>query len=193
MNTDEANAMPIGKLLKAGTKPALKAFEGAVSSAAKPLIGKTLEGTTLKGMQLEGKAVHNVTKGSGEWRNIIFNDGSSLPVTKDYLNDLMREVGTQRKMIELNSKDPTGQLQQALKSLEYHKARQLPVSKGYAIKKRVEHRSRVSELLNSPTEDVVVVFEKGGSAPLTMPRKYAEILEREGKVRIDRTKTGVIE
>jgi hypothetical protein len=192
LNPDEAKSMPIGNLIKAGTSAAKLAARGSKSSAAVDLIGKSLEGEALKGLQLESKTIKNITKGVGDWRNIIFDDGSSLPVTKDYINDLMRATGTVKYITKFNKQGTEGKLQQALNALKDRRNRTLSpmISKSYIKGKMSQHLNKTSELLTPNTQKMVGVYE--GKTYLTLPEEYAKILEEEGLIRIDRSKTGEI-
>ena len=66
----------IGRLIKAGSIVAKYAREPA-SKAAKRLIGE----------EIGGRVVKSVTKGVGDWRYLLFEDGTAQPVKRMMLND----------------------------------------------------------------------------------------------------------
>lgn len=189
--TKEANAMPLGKLLKAGTKEALKAAEGLPSSTAKVLKGKSLEGTAIQGMKLDSKIVADVKSGIGNWRNIIFEDGSSLPVTTDFLESIMREHGKATYAAKRAVMTAEEQLKEAEASLQYHLNRTYTEGKNRPVKFQEKHSQRMNELVG-PERGAEMIGFWHGRRYVIMPKYQAEILERNGKGRIDRSKIGVI-
>jgi hypothetical protein len=189
--TKEANAMPLGKLLKAGTKEALKAAEGLPSSTAKVLKGKSLEGTAIQGMKLDSKVVADVRSGIGNWRNIIFEDGSSLPVTTDFLESIMREHGKATYAAKRAVMTAEEQLKEAEASLQYHLNRTYTEGKNRPVKFQEKHSQRMNELVG-PERGAEMIGFWHGRRYVIMPKYQAEILERNGKGRIDRSKIGVI-
>jgi len=163
----EAEAGPYGKIGKAFIKRTTK---GAISSTAKDWAGKPLW----------NKIVKSIVKGRGDWRYIQFTDGTERAVTKDVMNELMQEYGTVLKAVELAEKDAPSKLLQAVKSLQFHKARQ----SGFTTKRIQEEwlktrQAHIKSMGMEPSEYVWVDSEK-----IFMPKEYAEILEASGVVKI---------
>uniref|UniRef100_A0A6M3KB39 Uncharacterized protein n=1 Tax=viral metagenome TaxID=1070528 RepID=A0A6M3KB39_9ZZZZ len=168
----EAQAFPIGKMVKAVSRKAL----GSLSSSSESLAGKTLQ----------NKVIKEVRRGHGNWREVIFNDGTALPMTKDYVNKLCRTKGTDDMLEVLSTKGQSEQLKQALRSMKYHEDR---LSPGLETRPTVAqfHESylkRVKEVDPASLPDTVMVTR--GKLYYSMPRRYAEILEREGIVNIQK-------
>lgn len=181
LNSDEAEAFPIGKLLKAGTKGAAtmasKAIAGAGSSTEKALKGQAFEA-------FGGRTIQSITKGSGDKRIITFTDESVAPVTKDVLHDLMRQRGTQAKMTEFATKDTEGQLAQAYKSLQFHESR---AWHGHTEKTiRSYHKDFVKNLKDAGQEVPAMSLVRmiGKKESFTMPTAYADLLEKEGVLKV---------
>lgn len=174
---EEPQAFPVGKWIKAGTKAAGKVITKEESRAAKPLVGQ----------MLSGKRVANVTKGAGNWRYIVFDDGSVQPMTKDVVTDLSRATGTAKYMETFAGKQMAGEtesvLAQASKSLEYHISRQNPYATRDAI--RDHYKSYVRNMKDTDPSVmpniVPVAYQKKF---FYMPRNYAEVLKAEGKLEI---------
>jgi hypothetical protein len=187
LEPSEAEASPVGTLLKGGTKAAAKALgkavKGPASRTAKDLIGKKLPA-------LGDRVIKNVTKGRGDWRYIIFDDESVVPVTKDVLADLERAMGTAAKQTEFAQKQAfehvagaASPLEQARKSLAYHRSRQLPATVASLEDYYKTYKQNLRSVGQEPPE-LAVVREPGTRNPFTMPLFYAEILEKEGDIKI---------
>jgi len=130
--------------------------------------------------------IKEVRRGHGNWREVIFNDGTALPMTKDYVNKLCRTKGTDDMLEVLSTKGQSEQLKQALRSMKYHEDR---LSPGLETRPTVAqfHESylkRVKEVDPASLPDTVMVTR--GKLYYSMPRRYAEILEREGIVNIQK-------
>jgi len=171
----EAQAFPIGKIFKVGQKAL-----GSLSSASKQLAGK----------KLQGKVIREVRKGHGDWRQIIFSDNTVLPMTKDYVHTLSRVKGTEKMLNLFEERDQSGRLQQAMKSMSYHEAyaRRNPTSslpkssRDYTRQLHKNYLSEAQELDPTVIPDSVMVSR--GSLYYSMPRDYAELLERNGILNI---------
>lgn len=178
--TEDAEAFPITGILK-GAK-AVNAAKRPLSSTAGKMIGRTLEGEMVKGLKMEGKTILNVTKGKGDLRNVNFDDGTSLVMTKDILHDIMRELGSREYLnYKLINKRGANRLMQAEKSLQFHFSR---LNK----KKAPTQRKKLEQSLKQyfePTEVPHVTVHYKGKV-LSMPQEYAEILEKAGRVVIER-------
>ena len=177
--SEDAEAFPFGKVIK-GMK-SIKASKGIKSGTSKELTGRVLFGEEVKGLQMEGKTILNVTKSAGPWRNINFDDGTSLPVTKDILHDIMREVGGRNYQYKFSQERGIDKLLAAEKSLKFHLARVNKKKAGYQ-RKRLE--KRLKQTFEPSTVEHVTCYYKG--IELSMPREKAELLERVGRVVIER-------
>jgi hypothetical protein len=183
LGEDEAEALPIGKLVKGGVKMAEKVAGKEVSSASASLVGKVVK----------GKVIKAITKGAQDWRYLVFEDGSFLPVTKDVVTDLARGFGTEGKMKTFENLAPDDQLTQAFKSLQYHLSRQPkynigPRSPRYIREWHEDYLKNMRELAPEAEVDTVFVeyFDPKTKRQeyFQMPRPYAEVLERIGVVKI---------
>jgi hypothetical protein len=165
---EEVEAMPLGKLLKGA---AARAVPKGESSAAKKLVGKVIEGRT----------VTNVTAG-GPYRYIHYNDGTVERVGKDSIHNLARGFGTESKMAEFAAKDEPSQLLQAMKSLDYHKARSIPAGSKMMMREHFKHYTSTLKEAGLPVEPTSMV--RSGNDTFLMPTRYAEMLEKEGHLKI---------
>jgi hypothetical protein len=170
----EAEAMPRGVYEKAGKLMA------EVSRTAKDLIGKETE---------PGKVIQNVFKGKGAERRLVFEDGTQSIVDKNDVIKLARAFGTKEYETRFLGKEPEGQLSQAIKSMQLHEAT--------AQNKSFLNRSTVRQYTDRYLQDLAQMgkmlppdtcfVEKGGLL-FTMPRFYAEVLEKNGLLNIVKTK-----
>lgn len=165
----EAEAGVIGKVIRTTAKTLAKT-SGESSASAK-----------LKGFQAFGKVIDKVLKGQGNWRYLIFEDGTQLAVEKDVVTSLAREAGTKAKMAELAAKEEgEPRLAQALKSLDYHMRRQSPfATRSLKDAWHKKHKEDMRKLGIEPEEYVWVKSHK-----IYMPKSYATILEDAGYVKI---------
>ena len=169
---DEANAMPPGVFNKA--KGAVK---GAISSATK----------ALKGHDIQGRVIKTIRKGKGKWRSIHFEDGTSMTVDTEYVNSLCRAKGTKRYKEAFEAQGVEGQLSQAMKSLQYHRARKQPFASREIVRNRhTRYLQQASEM--DPNLPPDTVFVKFNNEFFQMPKHYAEILQDNGIVQISTTK-----
>lgn len=167
----EAEAFPWGKIGKRFIKRGAKGVvTKGVSSAEKGLIGKTVFGKTVRG----------VVKGRGDLRYIRFTDGTERVVSKDVLTELMQEVGATKYLERFAEKEGPSKLEQAAKSLRFHKARQSIFAtkklQGEWLKTRQAHAKAMGQ---EPTPYVWVESER-----VFMPKGYAEVLDSAGVVKI---------
>lgn len=187
-NQQEADAMPIGKFFPKGSAEAIRALKGPASSTAKDLKGVILKGATLENQPDFGKAIFKITKENADWRNIIYKDGSIRRVTKDELANMEKILGTAKQEQVFLPKSVEGQKAQAEKSLNYHQARS---TYGTAKSKAQDISLRKNQFRNLvggevPT-DMVMVRVPGSKVPINLPRHNAELLERDGLVKILKT------
>lgn len=164
-----AEASPIGKVVKNASK---RAFSKVASTTSNLLVGT----------EFKGKKIVNVTKGAQNWRYIHLDDDTVYPVTKDVLHDMSRKVGTDKKLAELSVKDEPSKLVQALKSLDYHKARSIPAGSKLMMKEYYKNWSSQLESVGLPAVPSCMV--KSGKDTFLMPTEYAELLEKEGHLKI---------
>jgi len=170
LGPSEAQASPYGKI----GKGFVKAIKRPSSSTAEVLKGKPLWDKTIK----------DVVKGKGDWRYIQFTDGTERAITKDVAREIVQEVGTLGKMTELAGKEGPSKLEQAARSLDWHKQRQAL----FTTKKIQEEWLKVKQghtksMGMEPTPYVYVDSEK-----IFLPKEYAEILEASGAVKIKKGK-----
>ena len=166
----------IGKLIKLGAKEkgvAEGILRGGMSRAAAGLKGTTFKGGTIK----------TITKGKGNIRHIVLEDETVYPVYKDVVSNLMRRAGTSAKMGELASKvGESDQLLQAMKSAKYHKARIAPLSSRTLIE--ANYRNYVGQMEQAELQRTPYSLVKDSEKTFSMPRPYAEVLERAGQLKI---------
>jgi hypothetical protein len=174
----EAEAFPVGKPI---AKIARKVAGKGLSSAS----------SALKGMVIEGKVIKEVRAGQRNWRYLVFEDGSGRPVTKEFVHDLCQSGGTAKYMNKLQARPSEEKLMQAEKSLNYHLNRVYYDSPKYTQKpRRQRYLNRLGEVGQKSEEKPDLVGVWYNKIYLTMPRPYAELLERAGRLRIDKTKSG---
>jgi len=163
--------MPIGEFIKVGAK-ALKYAKSPISKAAKELVGE----------EVGGRIIKSVTRGVGDWRYLVFEDGSAMPVKRMILNDLIRNKTTVSQVAEFTAKESEGQLAQAYKSLEFHKSR---VYGGHTRQSmELFHKSYTDNLkaLGKTPPDLSMVSHAGKN--FIMPSEYANLLEKEGTLKV---------
>ena len=169
MMADEAEASPIGNVIKNAAK---KVVGGVESSTAKRLIGT----------EFKGQKITKVTKGAQNWRYIHLDDDTAYPVTKDVLHDLSRKAGTDDYLGRLAVKDEPSKLVQALKSLDYHRARSIPA--GSKMMMREYYKQWTAQLKEAGLPNVPTCMVRSGKDTFLMPTEYAEMLEKEGHLKI---------
>ena len=133
---DEAEASPIGTI----SKVTAKTLKKGLSSASEKLVG----------MKIKGKIVKEVRGGRNtNWRDVIFTDGTSLPMTKDYIHEAVKYNQTKIRMMDF-PESPEGKLTTSLKSLKhtllYHDsmvapaANQIPIGGIPGIREKVSKK-----------------------------------------------------
>jgi hypothetical protein len=139
--------------------------------------------SVLKGSEFMNGVIKSVTKGRGDWRHIVLEDGTAYPVSKDIVTDLVRSAGTKGKMTELGTKKGESAINQALQSLAYHESRSNPYMPKKSI--RSNYKDYVRQVKESGAGDAIPysLVERGGKQ-FTLPTPYAELLEKEGHVKI---------
>lgn len=178
---NEAEASPLGKFWKAGSKSIVKSLE-------KP---STRSSDILAGFEIPGKGVIKEVRGvSGSpWRDVHFEDGTMQVMTKDYVAELARTAGTDKYMTRYQSAQYKKKVDQALTSLQGHRDRysghtprelrdleSVKVTKGRELKVATPERILVKDLgIGSPRDKGQVYM---------MLKPYAEILEKKGYVQI---------
>lgn len=164
---EEAEAAPYGKIGKEFIK---RITRGEISSTGEKLIGE----------KVFGKTVKNVVKGKGDWRYLQFTDGTERAFTKDVLREVVQEVGAKRYIGEFVEKEGVSKLEQAARSLQFHKSRQSL----YTTKRLQEEwlRVRQAHVRQMGIETVPYVYVE--SEKVFMPKEYAELLEKVGRVKI---------
>ncbi len=171
---EEAEASPYSYIAKKFTRSKEVARE--LSSTAKDLIGKTLWDPN--------KVVKSVKKGPGDYRFIVFQDGTERKVTKDILTELMQEYGTKTSTARAQTLTGESLVEQAAKSLEYHLKRQNPFStkaeKSDWLKTRQAH---IKSMGGTPSPYVWVESHK-----VFIPSEWAKVLEEAGQIRIGKAK-----
>ncbi|MBT9169059.1 MAG: hypothetical protein DDT19_02411 [Syntrophomonadaceae bacterium] len=176
---EEAEAFPIKELVKTGKKAMLK----VPSTAERDLIGRKIGDRTVTGVRWV----------RGDWRRIYFDDGTEVDLTKDYLNSLMRSLGTRAYMREFMAQPARGRQSMAATALMKRLDMiDIPISEH--VERHKEHMTRLNQIeraLNlSPgglvTEGVWVRYPKGSpdARVFQMPKLYAEELEKAGEVTI---------
>lgn len=165
----------LSKLLKAGTKEALQAAKKPLSSASK----KAKEYGAIY-MDQEVKAI---TKGKGNWRYIILKDGTTYPVTKDVASDLIRHSGMGAQAVKFGLERGESRVDQAFKSLLYHESRSNPFMSKELIKSNYkDYLKQVKE--TGLGEAAPYSLVKRGGKVFTMPSQYADLLEKEGHLKV---------
>jgi hypothetical protein len=94
--------------------------------------------------------------------------------------------GTERKLLEFQSKTYPEQVEQAKKGLEYRMRRLSIMPSKQADKLGAEmHREKATKYGMKPPDLVGTYY---GNTYITILREYAEALEKEGILKIDRSK-----
>ena len=163
LNPNEAEASPIGKIVT-------KVVKGPVSSTARRLIGHEISGMTIK----------NVVKGSNQWRYITFEGTDQvMPVTKDVLNDLARQFGTEVYTGIAEAKGGAEALRMAIKSAEMRLNLKGtgPYTKAETAALEAKHVNTIKELEMQPSKKVLIKYR---GEQISIPETYATILENHG-------------
>lgn len=171
VDTNEAQASPIKRVLQDASKLAL----GPASSAAARLIGKSFP-------EFEGRVVKDVRQGRGDQRFILFKDGMVAEVTKKDLNDLARTTGTEEYVSKFQAGDEATKKAMALKSLRRREAMHSGLVRKSTVTEKASEHLKSSKSVSGLQEDIVGVVKDGKY--MTMPRPYAEYLQKAGILKI---------
>lgn len=172
---DEAQAAPAGIYQKAG-----KFVKKGISSAAQ----------RFKGFEIaEGKVIKDIVKGRGSNRALIFEDGTEMVITKKEVNDLSRELGRRRYLNNYARANEGGKTSIAIKSMEKHEslarmAQHMPDKPKFTrdvVRQMQQSHVRRTKNITEPTN---MVYVSRGGLFYTMPKEYAERLERTGILKI---------
>lgn len=190
LNTpDEADAFPLGKLVKQTLKQstataAMKRSEDAMFN----LVGKKLNLTL--GDERKPFEVVDVRQGKDDWRYLIVKDEAGnhhqLPMTKDYLHSLTSSVGTAKYLDKFNQSGYQGKKLQTLKSLGIREAKKEngSIQNDNLFREwNAMQKAKVEEIDPSLVHDYAYVKNEQGET-LYMPRQYADFLASKGYVTI---------
>jgi hypothetical protein len=178
---NEAEASPIGKMGKA-ISPLLRK-SASRSSSADLLIGQTLE----------GKVIKDVLKGRGNWREIIYEDGTNRAVDTETLEYIMRRKGTEKQDAIFQNASPTERDSIAEKSLNLRRKisenqkRDMPYTGGKRETVRQHVKGYFTDLkeLGEPLPGTVMVQDlRPGGMYHSMQTEKARNLEKRGIVKI---------
>jgi hypothetical protein len=160
--------------------------ENIVKGIAKKLPKEVLQGVessaskALKGLAYKEGVISKVVKGKGNWRYVVLESGDTELVDKSVINSLARSQGTAKQMEKVSLMDNESKLAAAYKSLEMHQA------KGQTNKDLVldyhDKYSKQIKLSGGVPPDLTLV--KSGNNHFTMPSQYADLLKKEGAVKI---------
>ena len=136
----------------------------------------------LAGQEIKGGVIKEVLQSSKNFRKIVFEDGTSQMVNKQYVHDLAREVGRGTYAGKFAAEGLESQTTQALKSLARHEKMASPFFTQKHVKAfEKEHISRVTQMGGQVADTVMVRKDRKVFA---MPRVYAEHLESMGMISI---------
>lgn len=174
----------VGKFFKSGSKGALKASTGNVSSAAERLVGQKVGENTIKDV---------VGGHSKEWRTLVFEDGSAQTVPKVNVEKLCAEIGTMSQMNKFSTAGEEAKDLQADTALNLRQSRNLMgPNRSQPQRSMQKQRDITRELEVEPDTPVVGIYDLNGDYH-TIQLPYAENLLKRGKIaRIDKSKKGVI-
>jgi hypothetical protein len=172
---DQAEAGIFQDIVKRGIgavkKASKRSGEQEVSSAAKALTGTEAFGKTIK----------TVKSGPGDWRYLVYEDGTEQAVKKDFIHHLSRESGTKQYMEMFDAKEGEAQLTQALKSLEHHRSYQKPfTTKAMKDDWARLHNAKMQEAGLEPEKWTYIHAPYEGY----IPSKYVKTLLDAGAIKI---------
>jgi len=182
---DEAEAFPLGKVVKAGTKKAAKITKETLESSATK---------ALKDVELHGKKIVKVTKAKSstaekkrmqpwkDWRYLHFDDGSILPLSVDYLNAYIRAAGTKKYKEKFLKASPAKQLEMAKTSLDTRLSR-VGTGKVSQLQELIKNTRKMLEEIDPSLveEGAWVRYPKGTKESWVkhMPKFYADLLAKK--------------
>ncbi len=165
----KAEASPLKAILKDATK-----IVGEQSSTASGLIGKVFP-------KFSQSPVQKVLKGRGNSRYLIMEDGSGIEIEKSDLNHLMRSLGNVETQ-QVQNLSPEQALDKAMRSLKFHEDRANPFANKPYVEDYTKRHLKASSDLIDLAEDMVLVNKHG--VKMSLPRKHAELLEKNGILKI---------
>jgi len=173
LTPEQAEAAPLGPIRRVTRR----VLEGPLSPDATRI---------LKGKIIKGKVVKEVRRGRGDWRYIVFEDGTHLPVDKSYIRSAAAGYGRER-YIEMFERAPVHEKAEMIrKSLERRLEQERLAFRGRATidAQLIDYERKLRELGIPTTEKSVLIRYRGRT--FSIPETYARILERatRGKVRI---------
>lgn len=168
LEPSEAEAGVAGKAFKLGAKEVFRN------------VSRTSEG--LKGKQFLGKEIKEVMKGKGDTRYIVLTDDTVYPTNKGVISDMIRTAGTAEKMTEFASKKGQVKLDQALRSMSYHESR----TNQFATQKTIvdNFNTYTKQMKEAGVESISFSLVRRGDMTYTMPTAYAQLLQKEGHLKI---------
>jgi len=161
-------------------KPFKTTAEKAIKRMKPTGVSRTSE--KLVGTEFMGQRIKGVSKGQGDTRHIILEDNTVYPVTKDVVSDLVRTSETKGYTQAFGIKAKKDQIRQALDSLAYHEAR----ANKYLTQKQIEseYKTYVKQIKSYGSVEAPYTLIKRGNLTYTIPTQYADILEKQGHVKI---------
>jgi len=180
LSPNEAEAGSLSKVIRLGTvaaKGVEKAIaKGETSSTAKKLIGTEFMGGIIKDVQ---KAADNAN-----YRYIILENDTAHRVSKHYLLDQIKEVGSYKHVTEKFGKVAgKTKLDQALFSMNRHIAQYSSGAKNpYWTEKMVKNRHAgfLEQAEQTGTKTVPYALYRKGGLTFPMPKAYGDYLEKAG-------------
>lgn len=158
-----------GKWIKPGVERMATVTE---SSADKVLKGKTLG----------GKVITGVEQGTGDWRKLSFEDGSSQVVKKEYIHDLARHYGTEKYIGAFQQAEDPERYNKAVKSLKMRERTAVPLEGVKDLKAQFKrHQKHLGEFGAGPRDQALCKRE---GRYFSMPKEYAEHLQNIGQLEI---------
>lgn len=199
LSPDEAEAMPLGKVLPGVWKTFSQALRKEGTEVNKKALRTTsngpIESTTsdiLKGQALEGGTISGVYKGLGDKRFIHLEDGRIFPTDKRSVHDLTAEFGTQKYINRFMAAegDPIKQQEMALKSLaaneKWAEGTQVFTGKSGRQSALDYYFLDRSKMLRGNLSEQDFVQSLRTKKWFMMPRVYTPILEEMGLIKVDR-------
>lgn len=158
-------------------------FKHATKSGLGKVVKKGIESSAskdLKGYPYRNSTIKKVWKGSKDWRYVELNDGTTELVDKKIINSLARERGTAEYMNRFDSGGKQSRLVQAYRSLELH-LKNANKNKEIVLDFYKSYRTQLH--LNDKRVPELVLAEQNKNF-FTFPKQYAELLEKEKKLKI---------
>jgi hypothetical protein len=150
----------------------------------------------LKGMDLMGKTVSEVRKGNGNWRYIVFEDGTYLPIDKKYIASLSSSEGEKLYGTMFEMSNAGDQRLMLGRSQALRKAERLP---SQTLKEALETRKnlledlgeeapkRVTTLFKGNWKDIPEAYQRGvmkyGEQPRGAPERLVPSKEKDIRIK----------